>query len=92
MRGNGLGAAFAFKQRLRLGLYFALPLADLYRMDSELLGYLVDGLHPAHRLKTHLGLELRQVCVALLRFTHGLPVSLNSVPLKLLSQIRGPLQ
>jgi hypothetical protein len=32
------------------------------------------------------------VCVALLRFTHGLPVSLDSVPLKHLSQIRGPLQ
>jgi hypothetical protein len=36
--------------------------------------------------------EFRQVCVALLRFIHGLPVSLYSVPLKHLSQIRGPLQ
>jgi hypothetical protein len=32
------------------------------------------------------------VRVALLRFTHGLPVSLDSVPLKHVSQIRGPLQ
>jgi hypothetical protein len=31
------------------------------------------------------------VCLALLRFIHGLPVSLYSVPLKHLSQIRGPL-
>jgi hypothetical protein len=57
--GNGLGAALAFKQRLGLGLYFSLPLADLYRMDPELLGYLVDCLHPAYRLKTHLGFEFR---------------------------------
>jgi hypothetical protein len=29
--------------------------------------------------------------VALLRFTHDLPISLDSVPLKLLSEIQGPL-
>ena len=91
MGGDGLGATFAFKQSLGLGLDLALPLADLHRMDSELLGNLVDCLHPAHRLKTHLGLELRQVRVALLHFTHGLPVSLDSVSLRHLSQIRGPL-
>ena len=60
-------------------------------MNSEFLGYLVNCLHTAHRFKTHLGLEFRQVGVALLRFTHDLPVSLDSVPLKHLSQIRGPL-
>jgi hypothetical protein len=32
------------------------------------------------------------MCVAHFRFTHGLPVSFDSVQLKLLSQIRGPLQ
>jgi hypothetical protein len=89
--GNRLGAAFAFKKRLGLGLYFPLPLANLDWVDAELLCYLVNCLHPSDRFKTHLGLELRQVCVALLCFTHGLPVSLDSVPLKHLSQIRGPL-
>jgi hypothetical protein len=90
--GNGLGAAFVFKQRLGLGLYLALALAYLYRMDSEPLRYLVDRLYSSHRLKTYFGLELRQMCVVLLCFTHDLPVSLHSVPLKLLSQIRDPLQ
>ena len=69
---NRLGTAFAFKQCLGMGLYFSLPLAHLHGMNPELLGYLVDCLHPAYRLEAHLGFEFRQVCVALLRFTHGL--------------------
>jgi hypothetical protein len=91
VRGHGLRTAFAFKQRLGLGLYFAPPLTNLDWVDAELQRYLVNCLHTAYRFKTHLGLEFRQVCVALLRFTHDLPVSLDSVPLKHLSQIRGPL-
>jgi hypothetical protein len=31
------------------------------------------------------------VYVAILRFTHDLPISFDSVPLKLLSEIQGPL-
>ena len=92
MRRNGLGAAFAFEQGLGLGLNLALPLAHLDWVYAELLRDLIDRLDSSHRLKAYLGFEFRQVCVALLRFIHGLPVSLHSVPLKLLSQIRGPLQ
>ena len=55
----GWGVAFAFKQRLGLGLDFSLPLAHLYRTDYELLRYLVDCLYPAHRFKAYLGFELR---------------------------------
>lgn len=32
-------------------------------MTSELLGCLIDYHHPSRRLKTHLGLELRLVCI-----------------------------
>ena len=92
VRRNGLGAAFAFEQGLGLGLNLALPLAHLDWVGAELLRYLIDCLDSSHRLKTHLGFEFRQVCVALLPFTHDLPVSLDSVPLNHLSQIRGPLQ
>ena len=82
MRRNGLGAAFAFKQRLGLSLNLALPLTHLDKVDAEFLRYLIDCLDSSHGLKTHLGFEFRQVSVALLRFIHGLPVSLHSVPLK----------
>ena len=78
VRCNRFGATFAFNPRLGLGLVFYLPLANLYRMDSELLGYSVDCRHPAHRFKSYFGLERRQVGITLLRFTHGLPVSLDS--------------
>jgi hypothetical protein len=88
----GWGPRLPSNSRLGLGLYLALASAYLYCMDFEPLRYLVDRLYSPHRLKAYFGLELRQVCVALLCFTHGLPVSLDSVPLKLLSQIRGPLQ
>ena len=60
-------------------------------VDAVLLRYLIDRLDSSHRLKTYLGFEFRQVFVALLGFIHGLPVSLHSVPLKQMSQIRGPL-
>ena len=66
--------------------------AHLDWVHAELLRDLIDRLDSSHRLKAYLGFEFRQVCVALLRFIHGLPVSLHSVPLKHLSQIRGPLQ
>ena len=91
MRRNGLGAAFAFVQGLGLGLNLALLLAHLDWVHAELLRYLIDRLYPSYRFEPHLGFEFRQVCLALLRFIHGLPVSLYSVPLKHLSQIRGPL-
>ena len=38
MSSNGLGAAFVLKQGLGLGLYLALQLAHLHRMDPKLLG------------------------------------------------------
>ncbi len=38
-------------------------------MDRVFLCKLTDGLHPSQRLQTHLDLELRQVDVALFRFT-----------------------
>ena len=85
MSGSRLGITFAFKQCLGLGLYLAHPLADLHRISSKLLGYLVDCLDPVYRLKTHLCIEVWQVCIALLCFTHGLPVSLVSASLKHLS-------
>ena len=91
MRGNGLGAAFAFKQRLSLRLNLALPLARLGWVHAELLRDLIDCLDSSHRFKTYLGFKFRRVCVALPRFTHGLPVSMDSVPLKQLSQIWSPL-
>ncbi len=48
-------------------------------------------LYTCERLQTHLGLELRQMHFALFRFSHWLPVSLDSVPSKHLFQIPGQL-
>ena len=62
MRGNGLGAAFAFKQRLGMRLNLTLPLAHLDWLHAELLRDLIDCLDSSHRLKTYLGFEFRQVC------------------------------
>jgi hypothetical protein len=67
-------------------------LADLNPMDTKLLAYLADSLHTSHSFNTHLGFEFRQVCVALLSFTYGLPVSFDSVQRKHMSQIRGQIQ
>jgi hypothetical protein len=61
-------------------------------MNPMFLRYLIDGLHPTECLQSNLGFELRQVQFALLCFSHWIPVSLDSVPLKHLSQISGPLQ
>lgn len=55
--------------------------------DSALMFSVV----PEVRLKADLRLELRQVYFALLDFTHGFPVSCDSVLLKLLPRIQGPL-
>lgn len=85
MRRNGLGAAFAFKQRLCLRLNLALPLAHLDWVDAELLRDLIDCLDSSHRFKTYLGLELRQVCVALLRF-----ILFSSVTQRKITQVHVP--
>ena len=58
-------------------------------MNAVRLSNLVDGLDPSHRLQSHLRLELRQVHFALLRFAHVLPISCDSVLLKLLSHFWG---
>ena len=84
-------ASCVLKQRLALLLDFLLPLADLHRVDAVFLADLIDRLDASHRLQSDLRLELRKVDFALLRFTHDLPISFDSVLLKLLSQIWGPL-
>jgi hypothetical protein len=49
------------------------------------------GNEVTHGIEAALRFEIRQVYVAILRFTHDLPISFDSVPLKLLSEIQGPL-
>ena len=70
MRGQGLGASLAFKQRAGLLLDFLLPLPNLDRVNPVLLADLVDRFHPAQRFQTHLGLELGTVNLPLLCFAH----------------------
>lgn len=89
VRCNRFRAVFAFNQRPAPGLLRAPLLTHLHRKGPELLRYWANCLHSTHRLKTHLGSRFRQVCVALHRFTHGFPASLDRVPPKRLSQIRG---
>jgi hypothetical protein len=88
---NRLRPALAVKKIFGLNLDRSLPLADLNRMDAVLVGYL-DGLHATKRLQAKLGLELGWMKSALYLFSHWKHVSLDSVPLKHLSRIRGPLQ
>ena len=54
-------------------LNLSLPLTHLHRMYPIVLCNLVNGLDPSHRLKPHLGLELRKVNAALSCIGHDLP-------------------
>ena len=60
-------------------------------MDAVLLSNLVDCLDLKQGLQSDVRLELRQVELAFLRFTHDFPISCDSVLLKLLSHIWDPL-
>lgn len=82
---HGLRAAFALEQGLGLLLDFLFPLAHLHWVPAMRLADLVDCHDPSPRLQADLGFELRQVHVALFRFTHGFPISSDSVQLKPLS-------
>lgn len=91
MRRHRLRAALALEQGPGLLLDFLLPLAYLDRVNPVLLTDFIDRLDPTQGFQADLRLELRQVHFAFLRFTHDFPISCDSVLLKPLSQIRGPL-
>ena len=91
VRRHRLRAALCAKHRLRLLLDFLPPLAFLDRENPVLLTDFINCLDPSQGVQPDLRLELRQVDFSLLRFAHDFPVSCDSVPPKLLSQIRGPL-
>ena len=89
--GYWLGTSLTLEQRLGLRLSFLFPLADLHWVNSLLLRNLVDSLDTPQRLQSNLRIELRQVDFSFLCFTHDLPVSSDSVLLKLRSRIWGLL-